>query len=71
MGQTPRSRGKEVKFGGTLRKGLVTRNAPVKYETHIPTHAKVMDKVKVLADRRTEEQTQQKIYTPETLFIGA
>lgn len=30
-----------------------------------------MDKVKVLADRRTEGRTQQKIYTPETLFIGA
>lgn len=27
------------------KEGLVTRNTPVKYETHIPTHAKVIDKV--------------------------
>lgn len=62
--------GEEVKFGGTLREDLVTRNTPVKYETHIPTHAKVIDKVKVLADRWTA-LTQQKIYTLETLFIRA
>lgn len=57
------------------KEGLVTRNTPVKYETNIPTHAKVIDKVKVLRHQRQTDRwtapTQQKIYTLETLFIRA
>lgn len=62
--------GEEVKFGGTLREDLVTRNTPVKYETHIPTHAKVIDKVKVLADRRTDGRPRHnKKYIPWKLCL--
>lgn len=52
------------------KEGLVTRNTPVKYETHIPTHAKVIDKVKVLADRRTDGRPRHnKKYIPWKLCL--
>ena len=59
MGQTPRSRSK-----GQIRrypkKGLVTRNTQVKYESHSSSKSKVMGKVKVfVTDRLTDRQTDE------------
>lgn len=43
----------------------------MKYETHILTHAKDIDKVKVLADRRTEGRPRHnKKYIPPKLYKG-
>ena len=53
VGQTPRSRSKG-QIWWYPKKGLVTRNTHVKYESHSSTKSKVMGKVNVFCDGRTD-----------------